>query len=87
MDINKDYLEGQKHWQEFPLVTYEHGTADDGQLLLHCFLDGNRGNILPSSCDDQLCKEREDALTLELLMVYNKNNASSVHTRCGSMVT
>ena len=49
-----DYLEGQKHRQEFPLVSDEHGVADDGQLLFHRLLYWNRRNILSSSCDDQL---------------------------------
>lgn len=46
------YLQSQQHGQELPLVPYQHGTTDDGQLRLHGLLNGHRGHILPTRSDD-----------------------------------
>ena len=52
------YFEREQHGEELELVSEQHGVADDGNLLLHGVLDGDRRDVLSSGGDDQLCDNK-----------------------------
>ena len=48
------HLEGDKACNILPLVANDHHVAEERYLLLDAILDGNRGHVLPSRCNDDL---------------------------------
>ncbi len=47
------YLNCEQHGEELSLVSDKHGIADERNSLFNCILNGHRGNIFTSGCDDQ----------------------------------
>ena len=48
------YLECEEAREELLSVPNHHGVGHNGQLVFDAILNGNRGNLLPTGCDDQL---------------------------------
>lgn len=49
------YLEGDQACDILLLVPNDHHIAEEGHLLLDGVLYGDRGHVLSSRCDDDLC--------------------------------
>lgn len=54
------YLDGEQHGQKLPLVSDQHGVANQRHGLLHRILYGDGRDVLASGCDDQLCERKEE---------------------------
>lgn len=67
---NWSYLNGEQHGEELPLVSNEHGVANQRHSLLYSIFNGHWRDVLSTRCDDQLWTHVETQVLFRIEQTY-----------------